>query len=278
MCYNPGTMHAFPSSSPPDSRLLPRRPSLSRPAEPPLRYGLLERILTDAAPFPNPTVVFGMDENGFPLILELSDPAAGAFALIGGRRSGLRNLMRAVLYSLVFLNPPEQAAFYALSPEPGWLEDFSGYAHCLGIERPYRRAADALLLHLVEVCEARRAGRRPGPRVLLLLDGLAGLLARCDGETRRDLRYLMRRGPAQGIWPMARLSAGETPSLGADWLPLMRTRILAHIADEALARRLDADGAPRASGLHPGREFGTRLRGRWLRFAIPAFYDHELYG
>jgi len=266
-----------PSLFPPDYRLGPGRPPWPQPAEPPLRYGLLERILVEAAPFPNPTVVFGMEERGFPLILELNDPGAGAFALIGDPHSGLRNLMRAVLYSLVFLNPPEAAAFYAISPEPIWLEDFTGSAHCLGVERPYHRAADALLLHLVEVCEARRAGRRPGPHVLLLLDDLSSLLQHCEGETRRDLRHLMRCGPAQGIWPMARLVVHAAASLERGWLPLMRTRVLAHIADAGLACGLDADGVPRASHLHRGREFGTRMCGRWLRFAIPAFYDHELY-
>ncbi len=246
------------------------------PAIPPLRYGLLERILAQAAPFPNDTLLFGMGEDGFPLILELNNPAAGSFALIGDADSGLRNLLRVVLYSLVYLNRPEDAAFYAIGQETRWLDDYSGYAHCLGVEHAYRRSADELILHLVSVCEARRAGRHPGPHVVLLLDDLGNLLPRLDAESQNDLHYLMRSGPAQGIWVMASVDSAHVTNLGHEWLSGMRTRILGHIADERLARKLDVDNLPRAAYLQPGREFGARVHRRWLRFAIPAFHDQEL--
>ncbi|RMF41855.1 MAG: hypothetical protein D6755_12180 [Anaerolineae bacterium] len=247
-----------------------------QPATPPLRYGMLERILAHAAPFPNDTLLFGMGEDGFPLILELNDPGAGTFALIGDRDSGLRNLMRVLLYSLVYLNAPEHAAFYAIGVETLWLDDYIGYAHCLGVERAYYHAARELILHLVSVCEARRAGRHPGPHVVLLLDDFRALLARFDGETQNDLRYLMQAGPAQGIWPIASIHSEDIGHLWYDWQTVWRTRILGHIADERIARKLDVDGLPRAAYLQPGREFGTRVQRRWLRFAIPAFYEHEL--
>ncbi len=237
--------------------------------EPPLHYDYLNRLLYEAGPFPNPTALFGMGDDGFPVILELNNPAAGTLFLVADPMSGQRALMQAVLYSLTVLNHHLDAAFYALSTNLDWLDGLRETPHCLGVEKPWRRSADALILHLVEVTDARRAGRMPGPEVVLVLDDLPALLPRFDGEIHRDLQYLMAYGPSQGVWPLVHIPSTGIRSLKRAWLSRAGTLITGHIENQGLAQALSPDDAPRASWLRRGLEFGAFVKGRWVRFVIP---------
>ncbi len=237
--------------------------------EPRLQYDYMTRLVYEAGPFPNPTALFGMGRDGFPVILELNNPAAGALFLVADPFSGQRPLIEAVLYSLTMLNHHLDAAFYVLSPDLDWLHGLRDAPHCLGAEKPWRRSADALILHLVEVTDARRAGRRPGPHVILVLDDLPALLPRFDDEIHRDLQYLLAYGPSQGIFPLVHIPSGEMHTLKRAWLGKAGTLITGHIENRLLAQALSPDDTPRASWLQQGREFGTFVRGRWVSFIIP---------
>lgn len=237
--------------------------------EPPLHYEYLNRLLYEAGPFPNPTALFGMGDDGFPVILELNNPAAGTLFLVADPMSGQHTLLQTILYSLTVLNHHLDAAFYALTTNLDWVDNLRAAPHCLGAEKPWRRSADALILHLVEVTDARRAGRMPGPEVILVLDDLPALLPRFDGEVHRDLQYLMAYGPSQGVWPLVHIPSTKISALKRTWLSRAGTLITGHIENQRLAQALSPDEAPRASWLRSGREFGAFIRGRWVRFIIP---------
>ncbi|GAB4521770.1 MAG: hypothetical protein Fur0018_02630 [Anaerolineales bacterium] len=244
--------------------------------EPPLRYDLLQMVLRQTGPFPHDTVVFGVGENGYPVILELNQPRAGALCVVADAHCGQYNLLRTVLYSLTRLNQPENVCFYAISAEDSWLYPLTQTPHCLGVEAPYRRSVDDLLLHLVDVVEARRAGRRPGPNVLVVLDNLGEILSHLEAEFQRDVHFLLCEGPAQGIWPLVYVASADGLRLWREWVVLMGTHVCGYLQDPHLAMRLSLDDTPRATALRPGREFGVFTGGRWLRFAIPAFFDDEI--
>ncbi len=237
--------------------------------EPPLHYDYLNRLLYEAGPFPNPTALFGMGNDGFPVILELNNPAAGTLFLVADPLSGQRTLMQAALYSLTVLNHHLEAAFYALTTNLDWLDNLRAAPHCLGAEKPWRRSADALILHLVEVTDARRAGRMPGPAVILVLDDLPALLPHFDEEIHRDLQYLMAHGPSQGVWPLVHVPSTRIRSLKRAWLSRAGTLITGYIGNRGLAQALSPNGTLQASWLRRGREFGAFVKGRWIRFIIP---------
>ena len=255
-------------------------PKIQPPAptggEPPLRYDPLRMILRQVGPFPNDTVLFGMGEDGYPVILEMNRPRAGALCLTADAHCGQYNLLRTALYSLTHLNHPDDVGFYVITKEDTWLYPLTQQEHCLGVEAPYRRSVDDLILHLVEVVDARRAGRRPGPNVLVILDDLGRILPHLEGEFQRDLQFLLRKGPAQGIWPLVYIHSADASRLWRDWISLAGTLLFGHLSDTRLAARLSIDDMPRAVSLPPGRAFGAFTGGRWLRFAIPAFFDEEL--
>ncbi len=200
------------------------------------------------APFPDPTVMWGMGDDGFPLILELSDPAAGAMVVMA--EAGRENLMTAVLLSLAWLNAPETAAAHVVTSRPDAWQWAQRIPHLNGISSP----ADGGLQ------TALRRAYQHNRYLLVLADG--------DDAARSLPAKLLAEGPANGLWPLVFCSPQVGLSITADlpawaWTPI-----------QGYMRRPAAGIAPSwlllpAASLRPGQAWATAIRKRIVRFRVP---------
>jgi hypothetical protein len=84
-----------------------------------------------------------------------------------------------------------------------------------------------------------------------------------------DLRWLLLRGTAHGVWPILTLNAQRYAHV-VDWIPMFRTRIFGRIEDESVAAALGGDKASALNQLVAGIQFSLRENGQWLRFWLPS--------
>ena len=99
---------------------------------------------------------------------------------------------------------------------------------------------------------------------LVLIDNL-GSAARCGVEFQQDLRWLLLRGSARRVWPIATLSASAAHDM-AGWLHFFRTRAFGRIENPQAAALLGGTRDANLEALEAGSQFSI-LEGRhWLKF------------
>jgi len=66
----------------------------------------LRGYLNTLLPLPLRTGLLGIDSNENPLLFDLMDPRPGAILIVSDREAGKMRLVKTLLYSLYFANPP----------------------------------------------------------------------------------------------------------------------------------------------------------------------------
>ncbi len=190
----PERMVAVPTTAPiiPHHRqaLAARRARLrrvGRDAPRPLDERRWVKLHRQWGPYPNPTVLWGMGQDGFPVILELNNPSAGPlFVLTEGTQIGnSQTLFTALILSLGFLNDPDTVTFHLVTDrlhDWQWVRrvpNFDGLSHPgetgLTVACQRAEAADRYLVVFADGDEAMRS------------------LMKAD---------LLRTGPRYGFWPL----------------------------------------------------------------------------
>jgi DNA segregation ATPase FtsK/SpoIIIE, S-DNA-T family len=229
----------------------PRRPWLPMlPADLPLA-AVLDRVPPDAA-----TVPFGLvdrpDEQA--QVPATWDPAGGHLAVFGTVGSGVTSTLVAIAQSLAARRPPDACHLYALDHGDGGLAGLGALPHTgavVGATERERRLR--LLAHLEREIHRRRhvppSARNDEPLVVLLVDGVGGLLADQGGveglEFAEALARVLADGPAVGVAAV----------LGADRPAALPLRLAGNVALRLCLRLADPTelGLRRPPRLVPGR-------------------------
>ena len=186
----------------------------------------LDEVLDAFGPFPPFSLVFGICEDGLPLMLNLKDPTAGSLLIQGADRCGKSQLLETILGSAAVLNPPDRVNFCVITPHPDEMAGLLNYPHCQVLAAPYERQASEIILELSALAEQRRFGRERGPAFILAIDDFGALTGdRLDYEVFLHLKWLISKGPGSEIWTIATLPDRSLSPLDPQLSSLFQTQI-----------------------------------------------------
>lgn len=221
----------------------------------------LSRLLESAC-LPSRSLLMGIASDGFPVALNLLDPAPGAILVVGDAGSGKTSFLRVAAQSAVWGHPAHQLQFAVITPTPEAWAGWESTPHHLTTLSPYAAAIRDLLFDMAAWAQLdQRVQAR-----LLLIDDLPALL-HLDAETLENLQWIFTRGPSFGLWPIVSVNTLQAFNLPA-WSQVFTTRVFGWIASHNNAYAL-APASP-APDLLAGAQFCMRSRlGAWLKFWLP---------
>lgn len=218
-------------------------------------------------PLAEAAIVFGVANDGLPLLLHTDNPITGPILLLGDRGSGKTAFLQTLARSAHLFSPPEQTAIVTLTDFPDeWWQNSDLPAHNFRVYPAYEEdEAEDLLLRLADWVALNQQDRA----ILLLIDGLESVF-HLSQQSQESLAFLLQQGPAARVWPVVAINAARACKL-PDWIAFFRTRLYGRIMHPQVGNELThLPGAPLDS-LFPGTEFCIRHQSRWLRFWLPSF-------
>lgn len=229
----------------------------------------LEEILSEISPLPSEALFLGVAEDGLPVLLNLHDSVPGPLLICADKGSGKTGFLHFIAKALIKLHNPEDVQFGVITANP---EEWRGYeksTHCVGIFPFHQNSGEDFILSLGSWAHVNNSRQS----VVLLLDDLIHM-EDASPEVQDTLRWLLLRGPARHVWPIASLNPSQIEK-SLPWLDLFRTRIYGAIKEENLAQSITRSADTSLSLLIPGTQFTMREGRSWLRFWIPHLEEGE---
>jgi hypothetical protein len=239
------------------------------PAPPP--WFVLEEVIKEHQPLPDLSAILGVDEAGKPLVISFEDPSLGALLIFGDDVADNRKHLGAFLASLCLLNAPEKVQVDIISPTPQAFKSKETDAHYLS---SYTAGDEAfnVLGELLDLVEQRAKGEALRPIRVLVLDQVDQLLENLAPESAAYLRWLLRRGPEMGIWPIATLASHRADLLEGKTLNAFGMHLYGQISDQTLAQRYASACAKIVRDLTPGAEACLTMGDdQILKFVVPHY-------
>jgi hypothetical protein len=223
----------------------------------------LRRVLKDLGPLPNAALFRGVADDELPVLLNLGDPVPGPVLVAGDSGSGKTRLLHVIAEAITHSHDPDTLRFAVIAEQPDEWEGLSSSPNCEGI-LSFREPLTAN--YVGSLVNWGHSNKRSGEFVVLLIDGVEGLQA--DESLHQSLRWLLLRGPARRIWPIATVKATRASAF-AQWLPSFRTRLCGHIASDRDLTPLVGASDCSFNGLSSGTQFAMREGKGWLPFWLP---------
>ena len=133
----------------------------------------LHEVLSSLTPLPKHTLFLGLCEDGLPLLMDLRNPAPGSVLILGDQARSNKNLIKAMLASVLFYDPRLDLQIDLVTPRPEAFVDFS-LLDGLVISSPFDNTFPELIWHLTRCAyQHGNGGRGQVVRVLLIDDLLA---------------------------------------------------------------------------------------------------------
>jgi hypothetical protein len=224
----------------------------------------LEAILREVGPLPAEALFLGLAEDGLPVLLNLLDPAPGPLLVVADPGAGKTALLQAMAGAVALEHDPREVQFGVITSRPEEWEGYGSISQAIGIFPSYHRACDEFLQQLVAWTHSGRSDRQAA---VLLLDDLEAVDG-TDQQTRSNLRYLLARGPARGVWPVVTVNARRMAPI-FPWLDAFRTRIFGRMEDDRLACEWSSLPGVTFTGLRRGVDFALREGRQWIKFWLP---------
>jgi len=222
------------------------------------------------------TAVLGLDDEGVPLLLTLSAADVAHVLIAGSTGSGKTALARGIVASLAAHNHLGQVAFVLIDPKARGLVPFDGLPHLLSPICSEPRQIETQLARLVAEMLRRDREGITAPRLVVVIDELAEVVASVGDPAVDALTRLTQRGREAGIHVVAVTQKPSASLLG----PLMKAnfpvRLVGSVtsADDArVATGLPGSGAERLLGRG---DFVLVHRGRCFRFQAAYITSDEV--
>ena len=212
---------------------------------------LCERLAGGERSLPPVTAVLGLDEEGVPLLLRLPSPDVAHVLIAGTTGSGKTALARSMVASLALLNPQRVVQMVLVDPKGRGLGMFAGLPHLLRPVVTEVREAVWLLRRLVGEMERRDAEGRSEPRLVVVLDELADLLAVGGKEMEWVVTRLTQRGREAGLHLVVCTQKPAAAVIGGVMKSNFPVRLVGSVAspeDAKVASGIGGTGAERLLG------------------------------
>ena len=212
---------------------------------------------------PNESLQLGLSEEGFPLMLNVYDPAPGSLLVAGDEGSGKTAFLQSLAETSAFQDPGE-IQFGVLTPFPEEWKRLEALPNCMGVWPTDHLAASDFLSQMISWANVLPSSRQA---VLVLFEDL-DLLTSGNNKVQQDLRLLLMSGPERQIWPIVTVNPGKLTRL-ENWLGYFQTRILGQIKHPQTASLLTGDTKINLATLLPGIQYGLSHLEGWQIFRLP---------
>ena len=223
----------------------------------------LSEVLAEFGPMPAEALFLGVASDELPVLLNLHDPVPGPILLCGDAGTGKTAFLKIIASAACQMHSPEGLQFGVLTSHPDEWTNMEDISNNVGVFPLFHKTAEDFILSLASWAHGNKTSRQS---VLLLLDDLEAA-TNLDLDAKQNLRWLLLRGPARRVWPIATLNPNRMENI-MPWLDAFHTRIFGPIQDSSHIRHLGAESAS-LSSLNSGTQFVLREGEKWLRFWIP---------
>lgn len=221
-------------------------------------------VLANYDSLPREALFLGIADDALPVLLNLHDPVPGPLLVTADNGAGKTEFLQHVAAGIEKLHDPANVQFGVITTKPHEFSNLALSEHCAGIfPNDYQSASD-FILSLAEWAYTNKSDQS----VVLLIDEF-DITSGLTSEAYDSLRWLLMRGPAHKVWPIATLAPEKRDDV---WplLDLFRTRIFGTIADFTAETMLTDPGKPgNFNSLVKGSQFSMREGSEWMRFWIP---------
>lgn len=170
----------------------------------------LSSILSESSPFPPYSLVIGLCTDGLPFMLSLDNPKSGSILVVGENALAKSQILTAMSISSCRINHPEEVSWSVITRNAHQYAELVSSPHCQVVINPHDRAAGELVVELASIVEQRRFGReRGGTKVLMIDDFHSFIPMLSDYSVYLNLKTLVSKGPACGIWPLISIKSDE---------------------------------------------------------------------
>lgn len=220
-------------------------------------------IIPVAGPLPGGLLQIGIADDGLPLVLDLLDAGPGSIMVTGDEGAGKTACLKSIARSLDAQPEPGDVQFAVLTNFPEEWRSEECLPASLGVWPAFHPAAVEFLDQLVDWTKALATSRQS---LILLIDDL-DLMTALNAKSRHDLRWLLRNGPANHLWPIVSMSARHLEDNMA-WTIHFHTFILGQTTRTQNIPVLSTNPGFDPAELEPGSQFMIRMPDCWLRFRI----------
>jgi hypothetical protein len=170
----------------------------------------LSSILSEASPFPPYSLVIGLCTDGLPFMLSLDNPKSGSILVVGENAWAKSQILNAMGISSCQINHPDEVSWSVITRNAHQYAELVSTLHCQTVINPHDRASGELVIEMASIVEQRRFGReRGGTKVLMIDDFQSFVPMLSDYSVYLNLKILVSKGPACGIWPLISIKSDE---------------------------------------------------------------------
>jgi len=253
------------------------RLNIEIPRAQPAKVALLE-LCRRLAYVPPCSPLLGVDENGTPLLLNLTSPDVAHALICGTTGSGKTALARTMALSLAMHNAQRQLQLLLIDPKGRSFACLSALPHLLCPPLTEVRDIVDQLTWLMSEMERRDAQGSNTPRVVLFIDELADLLMLGGKELEFALTRLSQRGREAGVHLVActqKPTAAVIGSLVKANFPVRLVGSVTSPEEAKIAAGVSGTGAERLQGRG---DFLLVLKGQSTRFCAAYASPTEAQG
>lgn len=219
---------------------------------------------------PPRTAVLGECRDRVPLFLDLHDSSLGSILVTGDSQTAQSHQLQFILDSALYFNRKSEIRPVIISSEQTWYRTdprFNRSGTAVKVIPWYDSDLGMDIQKLANLCDDRSTGRHSGPSYLVLFDDFDQVHT-LDYQAQMEIRWLIKYGPLNGIWPVVSASPAFLCQLPF-WADLFRTRLLARIESSAAAEQLSIFPDSPVRSLPPF-EIATRFNQQWFIYRLPS--------
>lgn len=198
------------------------------------------------------TAVLGIADDGAPLLLRLPSPDVAHVLVSGTTGSGKTALVQSMILSLALTHRRSQLQLVLIDPKGGRAFDpLEGLPHLLrSVQVDPLDAADTLD-EMVDLMEQRDRERTNLPRIVIVIDELADLVATAGKDVLDSLSRLAQRGREAGLHLIACTQKPASSVLGSVMKANFPVRLVGRVTsieDARVATGVGGSGAEKLGG------------------------------
>jgi len=227
---------------------------------------------------PKGSAVLGLADDGAPLLVRLPSPDVAHVLVSGTTGSGKTAIVQTMIMSLALLHHRRQMQFVLIDPKGRSFDALSALPHLLRpiVSKPGE--AVSVLGEMVTMMERRDAERVCEPRIVIVIDELADLVASGGAEVVASIERLVQRGREAGIHVIGATQKPSSSVLGPIMKANFPVRLIGRVVSADDARVAAGVGGTGAEKLQGTGDFIAVTNGGNIRFQAAYSVASEMAG